>query len=209
MDASEDQILAMITRMQDDLTSALAELAQLTAELKQFRDKEKQGLSLTATVFASLDDERAQVMRSLFALRDLGIVNMMNADEYLQKRFGFSQAKARQYLFDYIDNCQELDTLYSRQNNTVSHSPEPPVVKKTVLKSKKVLAQKPDAPEFTMDSPKPNALQVWNSFVNTVKLEILQSTGAEPSYNEALKKACEMKDADPDSYKLFAENWSN
>lgn len=207
MDASEDQILAMITRMQDDLTSALAELAQLTAELKQFRDKEKQGLSLTATVFASLDDERAQVMRSLFALRDLGIVNMMNADEYLQKRFGFTQAKARQYLFDYIDNCQELDKLYSRPNYTPI--PEPLVLKKTVLKSKKVTTTNVSPPDVNIATLKPNALQVWNSFVNTVKLEMLQSTGAEPSYNEALKKACEMKDADPDSYKLFAENWSS
>ena len=206
MDASEDQILAMITRMQDDLTSALAELAQLTAELKQFRDKETQ-LSLTATVFASLDDERAQVMRSLFALRDLGIVNMMNADEYLQKRFGFTQAKARQYLFDFIDNCQELELLYSRSNNTVSKVPDVP--KKTVLKSKKVLALKLDAPEVAVDTQKPNALQVWNSFVNTVKLEIFHSTGLEPPYNEYLKKAQEMKEADPESYKLFADNWSN
>ena len=207
MDASDDQLLAMIVKMQDDLTTALEELSQLTVELKRFREKEQQERSLTATVFGSLDEERAQVMRSLFSLRDLGIVNMMNADEYLQKRFGFTQAKARQYLFDFIDNCQELEPLYSCSNNTVSKVPDVP--KKTVLKSKKVLAPKPDAPEVTLDTPKPNALQVWNSFVNTIKLEIFHSTGVEPSYNEYLKKAQEMKEADPDSYKLFAENWSN
>jgi hypothetical protein len=207
MDASDDQLLAMIVKMQDDLTTALEELSQLTVELKRFREKEQQERSLTATVFGSLDEERAQVMRSLFSLRGLGIVNMMNADEYLQKRFGFTQAKARQYLFDFIDNCQELEPLYSCSNNTVSKVPDVP--KKTVLKSKKVLAPKPDAPEVTLDTPKPNALQVWNSFVNTIKLEIFHSTGVEPSYNEYLKKAQEMKEADPDSYKLFAENWSN
>lgn len=207
MDASDDQLLAMIVKMQDDLTTALEELSQLTLELKRFREKEQQERSLTATVFGSLDEERAQVMRSLFALRDLGIVNMMNADEYLQKRFGFTQAKARQYLFDFIDNCQELEPLYSRSNNTVSKVPDVP--KKTVLKSKKVLAPKPDAPEVAVDTPKPNALQVWNSFVNTIKLEMFHSTGVEPSYNEYLKRAQEMKEADPDSYKLFADNWSN
>lgn len=207
MDASDDQLLAMIVKMQDDLTTALEELSQLTVELKRFREKEQQERSLTATVFGSLDEERAQVMRSLFSLRDLGIVNMMNADEYLQKRFGFTQAKARQYLFDFIDNCQELEPLYSRSNNTVSKVPDVP--KKTVLKSKKVLAPKPDAPQVAVDTPKPNALQVWNSFVNTIKLEMFHSTGVEPSYNEYLKKAQEMKEADPDSYKLFAENWSN
>ena len=204
MSDSEDQLLAMIVKMQDDLTTALEELGQLTAELKKFREREQQQLSL-------LDpgEERAQVMRSLFALRDLGIVNMMNADEYLQKRFGFTQAKARQYFFDFIDNCRVLEPMYSLPNNTVPHSPEPPVIKKTVLKSKKVLAPKPDAPEVTLDTQKPNALQVWNSFVNTVKLEMMHSTGVEPSYNEYFKKAQEMKDADPDSYKLFADNWSN
>jgi hypothetical protein len=204
MSDSEDQLLAMIVKMQDDLTTALEELGQLTAELKKFREREQQELSL-------LDpgEERAQVMRSLFALRDLGIVNMMNADEYLQKRFGFTQAKARQYFFDFIDNCRVLEPMYSLPNNTVPHSPEPHVIKKTVLKSKKVLAPKSDAPEVTLDTQKPNALQVWNSFVNTVKLEIMHSTGVEPSYNEYFKKAQEMKDADPDSYKLFADNWSN
>ena len=202
MSDSDDQLLAMIVKMQDDLTTALEELGQLTAELKKFREREQQELSL-------LDpgEERAQVMRSLFALRDLGIVNMMNADEYLQKRFGFTQAKARQYFFDFIDNCRELDPLYSRSNTVVSKVPDVP--KKTVLKSKKVLAPKPDAPEVTLDTQKPNALQVWNSFVNTVKLEMMHSTGVEPSYNEYFKKAQEMKDADPDSYKLFADNWSN
>lgn len=207
MDASDDQLLTMIVKMQDDLTTALEELSQLTVELKRFREKEQQERSLTATVFGSLDEERAQVMRSLFSLRDLGIVNMMNADEYLQKRFGFTQAKARQYLFDFIDNCKELELLYSRSNNTVSKVPDVP--KKTVLKSKKVLAPKLDAPEVAVDTPKPNALQVWNSFVNTIKLEMFHSTGVEPSYNEYLKKAQEMKEADPDSYKLFADNWSN
>jgi len=202
MSDSDDQLLAMILKMQDDLTTALEELSQLTAELKKFREKEQQELSLLDP-----EEERAQVMRSLFALRELGIVNMMNADEYLQKRFGFTQAKARQYFFDFIDNCQELEPLYSRSNTAVSKVPDLP--KKTVLKSKKVLAPKSDAPEVTLDTQKPNALQVWNSFVNTVKLEMTHSTGVEPSYNEYFKKAQEMKDADPDSYKLFADNWSN
>jgi len=202
MSDSEDQLLAMILKMQDDLTTALEELSQLTAELKKFREKEQQELSLLDP-----EEERAQVMRSLFALRELGIVNMMNADEYLQKRFGFTQAKARQYFFDFIDNCQELEPLYSRSNTAVSKVPDLP--KKTVLKSKKVLTAKSDTPEVTLDTQKPNALQVWNSFVNTVKLEMMHSTGVEPSYNEYCKKAQEMKDADPDSYKLFADNWSN
>jgi hypothetical protein len=202
MSDSEDQLLAMIVKMQDDLTMALEELGQLTADLKKFREKEQQELSLLGP-----GEERTQVMRSLFALRDLGIVNMMNADEYLQKRFGFTQAKARQYFFDFIDNCRELDPLYSRSNTAASKVPDVP--KKTLLKSKKVLAPKPDAPEVTLDTQKPNALQVWNSFVNTVKLEMMHSTGVEPSYNEYFKKAQEMKDADPDSYKLFADNWSN
>jgi hypothetical protein len=205
MSDSDDQLLAMIVKMQDDLTTALEELGQLTADLKRFREKEQQELSLLNPVFGSLDEEHEHVMRSLFALRDLGIVNMMSADEYLQKRFGFTQAKARQYLFDFIDNCRELEPLYSRSNTTVSKVADVP--KKTVLKSKKVLAPKP--PDLTLDTQKPNALQVWNSFVNTVKLEIFHSTGLEPSYNEYLKKAQEMKEADPESYKLFADNWSN
>ena len=102
----------------------------------------------------------------------------------------------KKYQFNEIDGIYDLEI--DRIVKTIKRS-----------KSKKVLAPKPDAPEVTVDTPKPNALQVWNSFVNTVKLEIFHSTGLEPSYNEYLKKAQEMKEADPESYKLFADNWSN
>ena len=72
--------------------------------------------------------------------------------------------------------------------------------KKTIIRLKK-----PDAQE-----PKPKGVLIWNAFMNTVKAEMMQGNGGvEPSYNDIMKKAQELKEADPVSYKLFTENWAN
>ena len=57
--------------------------------------------------------------------------------------------------------------------------------------------------------PKSNAMAIWNSFMNTVKVEMEKDAlGAEVKYDDIRKKAQEMKNADPDSYKLFSDNWT-
>ena len=79
---------------------------------------------------------------------------------------------------------------------------EAPVVarKKTVIRLKK-----PDTQE-----PKPKGVLIWNAFMNTVKAEMMQeANGVEPSYNDIMKKAQELKEADPISYKVFTDNWAN
>jgi len=73
--------------------------------------------------------------------------------------------------------------------------------KKTILKLKKT--------HVSSDEPKPKGVLIWNAFMNMVKAEMMQGSSAEPSYNEVLKKALEEKEANPESYKLFSENWSN
>jgi hypothetical protein len=76
-----------------------------------------------------------------------------------------------------------------------------PVRKKTVLKLKKT--------PTSSDEPKPKGVLIWNAFMNTVKAEMMQGgTTVEPSYNDIMKRSQELKEADPESYKLFTENWS-
>jgi hypothetical protein len=79
--------------------------------------------------------------------------------------------------------------------------PSKPVVKKTILKMKKT--------SVNPDEPKPKGVLIWNSFLNTVKMEMIQADpSVEPSYNDTMKRAKELKESDPDSYKLFCENWT-
>ena len=78
----------------------------------------------------------------------------------------------------------------------------PVVTKKTILKLKKTPS--PEGQEV-----KPKGVLIWNSFMKTVKAEMQTVAGGEePSYDDVRKKAQEMKEADPESYKLFSDNWT-
>jgi len=78
----------------------------------------------------------------------------------------------------------------------------PVVPKKTILKLKKTSS--PEGGEV-----KPKGVLIWNSFMKTVKDEMQAAAdGKEPSYDDVRKKAQELKEADPESYKLFSDNWS-
>lgn len=251
MEMTDSQLIQSVTRMQEELVAAVSDLNRLASEMANTQQISKPS-------FSSSEEERGQVMKFLFNLQRTGITNMLSADEYIQKRFSFTRAKAREYLFDYIDNYHEIETMLSAmkvapttttevkkrkgpkpysemtpeeieqakakkarskgsesssvQSNSSGSSPmaEPAPVakpapapvaepsgssqKKTVLKLKK-----------NTEGPKSNAMLIWNSFMNTVRSEM----GEGVSYDEVRKKAIEMKAGDPESYKLFSENWTN
>ena len=234
--------------MQEELVSALAEVSRLTTDMTQAQNSQ---CDIDKPSFSSSEEEKAQVMRFLFNLQKIGVTNMLAADEFIQKRFGFMKAKCQDYLFDYIDNYTELEALYSKPKveapeaavaaimlkkrkgpkpysemspeeiaeakakkairdssktlDTVSVGTTEPVAskKKTILKSKKLTIP-------SGEEPKPKGVLIWNAFMNTVKDEMMKISGnIEPSYNDVLKKAQEEKEAEPESYRLFSENWSN
>ena len=241
MEMTDTEIMQSLMKMQEEV----AEVSRLMSELTK---NQQPNTPLTSKPFVpSSEEERDQVMRSLFNLQRSGITNMMSADDYIQKRFGFTKAKSQDYLFDYIDNYAELEEQYSKpkgdsvdgssvstatpkkrkgpkpyadmnpvelaeaklraeararaKTETVSSGDtvnETPVVKKkTVIRLKK-----PETQEG-----KPKGVLIWNAFMNTVKTEMMQGNGGvEPSYNDIMKKAQELKEADPVSYKLFADN---
>jgi len=55
----------------------------------------------------------------------------------------------------------------------------------------------------TTAKPKNTGIRIWNSFVDMVREEMPSA-----KYEEVVKKARAMKQSDPISYKLFAENWT-
>jgi hypothetical protein len=233
-------------KMQEELVSALAEVNRLTSDLVKSQQNTEPEARPPLT--PSSEEERDNVRRFLFNLQKSGMTNMMAADNYIQKRFGFTKAKSEDYLFDYIDNYSEIEDLYSKPRVDLSESssvstngtkkrkgPKPyaemtpeelaeakakakaradakvenvtpaveepietPVRKKTIIRLKK-----------TDTEPKPKGVLIWNAFMNMVKAEMMQGgNGVEPSYADIVKKAQELKEADPVSYKLFTDNWT-
>jgi hypothetical protein len=252
MELTDNQLIHSVIKMQEELVSALAEISRLSSDMT----KNQQSIVTVKQFIPSSEDEREQVIRSLFNLQRSGMTNMMASDDYIQRRFGFTKEKSQDYLFYYIDNYPELEEKYSKRNgdsvdtssvstagNKKRKGPKPyaemtpeelaeakiraaarvranaenleeatpvvqsPVVEVPVVARKKTIIRlkKPDAQE-----PKPKGVLIWNAFMNTVKLEMMQgNNGEEPSYNTVMKKAQELKEADPISYKLFTDNWAN
>ena len=242
-------------KMQEELISALADVNRVMEDMAK---SQQSSIQLVKPFTPLSGEEREKVMRFLFNLQKSGITNMVSADEYIQKKFGFTKDKSMDYLFDYIDNYTEVEDLYFRPKLDVSEAssvstatkkrkgPKPyaemtaeelakakakaqarslsttkkmesavsildvpgdSVVsrKRTVIRLKKAETSVQEPHE-----PKPKGVLIWNAFMNTVKLEMIQDkNGEEPSYNEVMKKAQELKEADPISYKLFTDNWSN
>jgi hypothetical protein len=91
-------------------------------------------------------------------------------------------------LINTLDTIQEELTFISEELTTIMESMKP-------LETRKKLG------------PKKSGFLIWNSFVNVVKLE-MESNGSQMKYDDIVKKAIEMKKADPESYRLFSETWS-
>jgi hypothetical protein len=232
MEMTDSQLIQSVIKMQEELALALTEVSRLTSDMALA--KVNQETHMLKPSFSTTEEERDQVMRFLFNLQKSGITNMMSADDFIQKRFGFVKAKCEEYLFNFIDNYTEFEAMYSKPKEVpVSiakkrKGPKPysemtaeeladakarkanrdpkvelvpvdvPVSKKTVIKLKK-----------KAEEPKPKGVLIWNAFMNTVKAEMMQTdTTIEPSYNDIIKKAQELKESDPDSYKLFSDNWA-
>ena len=229
--------------MQEELVSALADVNSLRSDMIKSQESTRQP-------FVPSEDERDSVRRFLFNLQRSGMTNMIAADEYIQKRFGFTKSKSEDYLFDYIENYSEIEDLYKPRadvsesssvstNGTKKRKGPKPYAEMTPeelaeAKAKAQARSKPKVEEPKVEEPvvatdvslqkrtvirlkksepgqepKPKGVLIWNAFVNTVKVEMMQGgNGEEPSYSAVVKKAQELKEADPTSYKLFTENWA-
>ena len=52
-----------------------------------------------------------------------------------------------------------------------------------------------------------DGIKIWNSFLKVVRAEV-DSTGNPMPYDDLVKKAKEMKEADPGAYELFSSTWT-
>jgi len=52
-----------------------------------------------------------------------------------------------------------------------------------------------------------DGIKIWNSFLKVVRAEV-DTTGNSMAYDDLVKKAKEMKEADPGAYELFSSTWT-
>jgi hypothetical protein len=98
-------------------------------------------------------------------------------------------AKAKKLEKTKITTDKDTTVVVSGPQQTLI-SPEP-AKQKRVIKTKKIS----------------DGIKIWNSFLKVVKLE-LETSGKVLSYDDLVKKAKEMKEADPSAYELFASTWA-
>lgn len=252
MAASDKHILDTLQHIEDEITSTMKELCSIKEEME-----------------AELSDETNRVFKFIFNLQRSGFSQQFNAEECIQKHFGFSKEKAEKFLFNYIENLCELTEKFSGSSEfseSSSHAsdsqsqqkkrkgPKPysemtpeelaaaKAKKLERLTEKKELASEPLASEplasqplaseplasETLAIPPPSkvgrrvlktkknpealkrnsdAIKIWNSFLKIVKTE-MEATGTPMSYEDVVKRAKEMKEADKSAYDLFSATWT-
>ena len=217
MEMTDFEIVQSVMKLQAELTSALSEMKSLIAEVVAFQ-------AVPKVEFESDEEEKLKVMFFMNNLRESGIVNMLNADEYLQKRFGFTKAKSYTYLFEYIDSYSKAPVQVEAPKKKKGPRPYSEMTPEEVAEAKAKRGQaKPSMTNDVVvpkekkrilkakksgDEVKPKAVLIWNSFLSTVKAEMSSNGSIEVKYDDVRKKAQEMKEADPDSYRVFSENWT-
>lgn len=223
MEMTDFELVQSVMKLQAELTSALSEMKSLIAEVVAFQ-------AVPKIEFASDEEEKGKVMLFLGNLKQCGI--MLNADEYLQKRFGFTKAKSYNYLFEYIDSFSKAPVQAEAAKKKKGPKPYSEMTPEEVAEAKAKRGQgkvvqvteinhvdepaqpdlKPKQRKFklkkTTDEVKPKAVLIWNSFLSTVKAEMSSNGSIEVKYDDVRKKAQEMKVADPDSYRVFSETWT-
>jgi hypothetical protein len=68
-------------------------------------------------------------------------------------------------------------------------------------------AQAPKARRVLKSKKPSDGIKIWNSFLKIVKAE-MEATGTPTGYDDVVKKAKEMKEADPSAYELFSSTWT-
>ena len=188
MDA--DEMVEAIRALQEGLQVAMADMRDLITEM-----------AIVKPV------ENSEVYQFIVNLQAAGMGHM--ALDYIQRRYKVNLASAESYLFDFVDTYSNTNQMVYTMKSTiqnVTEEPPPPgteepvrTPKKRVLKVKKATA--PGSPT------KPRGLLVWNSFLQMTKSE-MEAAGEPTTYSTVLKRAVDTKNADLESYKLFAENWT-
>jgi hypothetical protein len=206
MSASQINLINRIELIESDIHSALSDLDKLMAKVP----------------FESDEEEKNSVYAFVFKVLRTDLVKLINVDEFLVKRFGFTLEKSQKYLFDIIDKFSELRGKYEQQvpvNTIVKKKGPKPYSQMT---PEEVVAAKAKRASKTSDSEaapkrilkkkgdsqmKSQGLLIWNSFVDITRVE-MEASGSTVSYDEVVKKAVELKKSDPDAYKLFSDNWT-
>ena len=169
--------------MLDTIQSLEARLEEAMAEVDE----------LMSEMDVDTDLDKQEVFTFIRNLQLSGMGNMTL--EYIQRRFKVNEVTAESYLFDFVD----------------SHGPTPLLQPEAVKKPQAV--NEPHALEapVPLQQKKANSkgLLAWNAFMEMTRSE-MEAEGLEPlTYNAVKKRALEVKQQDPESYKLFVESFNS
>ena len=231
---TEKYILDTLQHIENEINFTLEELSSIKQEMEE-HDTE----------------ESARVFKFILNLQRSGFSQQINAEEAIQKHFGFSKEKSEKFLFMYIEGISEIydklggsmpvstssySPLLSDISESSSHVSDSQIKKKkgpkpysemtpeelAIAKAKRLekSVQPSSSPEVAaLESvSKPvkrvvkvkkmsDGIKIWNSFLKIIKAE-MEASGVIATYEELVKKAKEMKEADTSAYELFSATWT-
>jgi hypothetical protein len=191
--------------IEDRLESTMVELNALMTDMSK------------SPTFDTEEDERGTVFLYIFNILDIDQRNLINVDEFLKKRFGFSVSKAKLYMSEFIDNYKKIREKYTPVVAQVIKKKGPkPYSEMTAeelavakaKRAKKLEGDRVPVKKILKTKINDKSSAIWNSFISLTQTT-LEADGSPCTYEDAIKKAQELKKENPEDYKLFSENWTS
>jgi len=216
----------------DSTDAMVSSLENLQAEIRIAIDLIS---SIKETMDEGVTENTMKVFKFIFNFQKSGFSQHYNVGECIQKHFRLNKEKADGLLFSYIENlqdvsqklsAQELPSTVSQQEQKKKKGPKPysemtpeelEVAKAKRQQTNGTNSENTESPAQVMPKhtekrviklkKKSDAINIWNSFLKVVKAE-LEKDCPEISYEEVVKRAKEMKEADKAAYALFSSTWT-
>ena len=238
MESKDKSILDTLKHIEDEIASTLEELSSIKESMEEKTSEETNRVfkfifNLQRSGFSEQFDTSESIQKHYGFSKEKAEKFIFNYIEHLSEvteKFSGSNSVASES----ASHASDLQAPQKKRKGPKPYSemtPEELILAKARKLEKAKLAATPvttsspaptsspqQSPSLTsLEGQKPkrviktkkmsDGIQVWNSFLKVAKVE-LDASGVSLSYEDLVKKAKEMKEADPTAYQLFASTWT-
>ena len=224
MESKDKHILDTLKHIEDEIASTLEELSSIKQEMEEKSSEESNRVfkfifNLQRSGFSEQFDPCESIQKHYGFSKEKAekfIFNYIEQLSEINEKFGGSNSDASE------SSSHASDLQQKKRKGPKPYSemtPEELIIAKArkLEKAKLAVSSMPIVAPAPLPEQKPkrviktkklsDGIKIWNSFLKIVKVE-LDASGVSLSYEDLIKKAKEMKEADPSAYELFASTWT-
>ena len=231
---TDKEILDTLQHIQDEIASTLNELSSIKKEMEKQSDEENMRvfkfiINLQRSGFSQQFNVEESIQKHFGFSKEQSEKVLFKYIEQLSEineRFGGTIPVSTSSLSDISEANSHVSDLPAKKKKGPKPYSEMTPEELAAAKAKRLekSMQTPRLPETVPvsnqeePSSKPakrivkvkkvsDGIKIWNSFLKIVKLE-MEASGDTVGYDDLVKKAKEMKEADKSAYELFSSTWT-